>query len=1412
MMKMLIIIVLLLKLSQCFAQKDKTSFMMYNAYKDRCMGDSLIRLSVCSPQNPRHKFRWTSENRIFNVGQKKCLGTESKSEGSKLQWYICDANSDLQKWECQSNSLFGLKNESLYLSVQEDSYLLTLSRDPGNRGKWTVRGTVDSICSRPYEEMYSLKGNALGRPCHFPFLYNNKWYADCTTDNRSSSLEWCSIEQEYEPNQLWGYCPCPKVNEFWRKNPLTGVYYQVNEDSALTWYQARKSCQQQGGDLLSITELHEQTFISGLTQMTGPVLWTGLNSLDASSGWRWVNGQPLRYLKWLSGQPSSLPGHSCGVLSPLYGSEWSTAVCSQKLGYICQRGLPTPTVPPVVLTGSCYSPWIPYSGHCYLLSRTKKTWLEARDACRREGGDLLSVLSVEEQSFTISQLGYTKTDELWIGLNDLGTSMLFEWSDRSRVLFALWDVNEPSHNAALMEDCVLMRGEEGKWADQICQNQYGYICKKKKHLNPSINDTVVSSPGCKPGWVRNGYYCYLAGTEAKTFEEAKQMCEKTGSYLTDITNRVENAFLVSLIGARPETHFWIGLSNQKDQHTFEWTNANKVSFTHFNAGMPGGQQGCVAMTTGVHAGLWDVLSCTNRERYICKQKAEGVITTPAPPVTPTPSCSSDWYPITKRNFCFKMFSVANNKKKTWSEALDFCRELGGDLLSIHSASDLEAFNYHLTTGWIGYSIQDPSAGYTWSDGSSSSYENWSHGEPDNLNNVEKCVKIKERLAWMQSTRWSDWCCDERMNWFCEIQKGVIPKKVDITSKTYNTTGDGWIIFKDNQYYINTRPYSMEEGRRFCKDRHSDLVVINDEEERLFLWHQIKERQNEFYIAMHVDLDKSVSWMDGSPVIFQAWQKNQPAFLNNDEHCVKMSWYQGLWQTQNCGDEELLVCERSGSVPATHVTAVPTESPTGGCAPDWMQFQGKCYMIGLDLRTWADARSYCKRLGGNLASITNRLQQAFITSRMDDPRTPDLWHGLNSLVGDRLKWTDGSRVHFIDWAHEDFHLGDQICGVMGGAGRAELGKWVKKNCNDTSGYICSRAVDRSLVPSTTEVPKTFIKLGNCSYMLVQTNMTWKEAQSHCEAEGANLASIRDAFTQSYIELQTHKLGQPLWIGLNSVETDGYFMWIDKWQLNMEKWASYEPNKHPCVYVDVDGTWRTALCNQTYYSLCKKSTEIAPTLPAQYLGVCPEETEDEPKMTWLPYKGYCYAIVKRKESWNTASRICMTRGANLVSILDTMESKFIEKCLRLFGSRYERYWLGLFRTYSGHWQWLDKSVMDYTNWMLSSSKYDTYEERTCPFITATDYEWGIQYCNSDMPFICKTEKVLSTVPPTETTHTGEAETRYVPYGAVSVVVALAAVFSLAGLVYIFHRCSKSQAASSTFENPMYYRVAGPLQEEN
>nr|AGN52245.1 mannose receptor c type 1 [Megalobrama amblycephala] len=1409
-----VVILLVLEVSNCFAQSGG-NFLIYNVDNNKCMSSSLERLVNCDQFSNSQQFRWTSKNRILNIFTKKCLGVGSKAVGKTLQWLKCAEDNVLQKWECHSDTLLGLKNESLYLAVNSNG-VPVISADTGVKSKWTIHGTLNNICSQPYEEMYTIDGNAFGRPCQFPFLYEKKWYADCTRDDEQDKRLWCAIESDYGINQLWGYCPTLE-STFWSKHPLTNVYYQVNGRSALTWYQARKSCQQQGAELLSVSESHEHTFIAGLVQKTYGSLWTGLNKLDVSSGWQWSNGQPLRYLKWLSGFPTTQPGYSCGVLKNTFGSEWSNEPCSEKHGYICQRGHSVPTIPPVVNTGFCQSPWIPYSGNCYLLHRNKRTWMEARDVCLREGGDLLSILNTEEQSFAITQLGYLKTDELWIGFNDRKTQMLFEWSDQSSVPFASWEVGEPSHSALHAEDCVLMRGEEGKWADDICENKYGFICKKKASSKASNNDTVVTSPGCRTGWTRYGYYCYMAGSETKTFDEAKQMCEKAESQLVDISSRIENAFLVSLVGARPEKYFWTGLSNQKDLHTFEWTSTKQVPFTHFNAGMPGRKQGCVAMTTGIIAGLWDVLSCSNKEKYICKQRAEGLVTTPAPTTHPALGCHEEWMALASRDLCVKYFNVPSFQMKTWDEALDFCRELGGDLLSIHHESDIPWKQGGGYPAWIGYRMYDPSVGYVWSDGSSSSYQSWASDEPNNLNNIENCAEMRISM-WDNDGMWNDVNCHDRKDWYCQIHKGKTPKEVNITGLVYNETEDGWIIFRSDQYYISQySSTSVHDSRAFCKNANGDLVVINDEEERLLLWHKAQRTHSDVIIGLTVDLDGSYQWLDGSPVVFQAWEANQPAFKNSEERCVKMTTSQGLWETVNCGDEYNFVCKRSKS-PPVNFTVAPTQMPKGGCAPGWKSFDGKCYNVKEDVKTWKGAREYCRELGGDLSSIMNRKQQAFLTTMLRD-KTTDFWIGFSNLANGRFKWTDGSHVAFTEWAKGEpqnyrwhsyywtkYHYSEeQECAVMG-IGSGTFGKWVATDCNSTNGFICSRDVDPGIATVPTELPKTFVRLGNSSFKLIQENLTWSEANRRCEEEGAHLASIRDLVTQAYLELQVYRAQQPMWIGLNSVKSNGYFQWANNWTMKMEKWAPSEPRpNHPCAYMGIRGEWRTTLCNQTFYGICEQTTDIAPSPPPQQPGHCPEENDDSP-FRWIPFKDRCYAFVTEMKPWSRADRLCMTWGASLVSIRDEAEEKFIDANLMLLES-YKEFWIGLFQTQKGRWLWSDKSVVDYANWASTADYEEDYEDRhswspDCTLISTKSKKWKKRHCDyTVLPFICKTPKVINSI--TKAPHTG-AEPHRVNTG-LAVFLSIAVVCILGALAYIYYKSSK-RLLLPTFENPMYQNTEG------
>ncbi|KTF73016.1 hypothetical protein cypCar_00047225 [Cyprinus carpio] len=303
--------------------------------------------------------------------------------------------------------------------------------------------------------------------------------------------------------------------------------------------------------------------------------------------------------------------------------------------------------------------------------------------------------------------------------------------------------------------------------------------------------------------------------------------------------------------------------------------------------------------------------------------------------------------------------------------------------------------------------------------------------------------------------------------------------------------------------------------------------------------------------------------------------------------------------------------------------------------------------------------------------------------------------------------------------------------------------------DLASVMSKQQQDPGIAPVPTEVPKAFVKLGNSSFKVIQENLTWSDANSRCEAEGAHLASIRDLITQAYLELQVYRAKQPMWIGLSSVQTTGYFLWANNWPMNMEKWASSEPRPNrPCAYMDTDGEWKTTLCNQTYYSVCEQTTDIPPTVPAQHPGNCPQEDDDSP-VRWIPFKDSCYSFVMDQRSWSRASRLCMTWGASLVSIRDEEEQKFIENNLMLVES-YKSFWIGLFQT---------QKVISTT----------TKSPQEVSLIIFTSY--------------------FFTAPEPHKVNTGLA-----------VFLSIAVISILGALAFMYYRSSKRQLLS-TFENPMY-----------
>lgn len=76
-------------------------------------------------------------------------------------------------------------------------------------------------------------------------------------------------------------------------------------------------------------------------------------------------------------------------------------------------------------------------------------------------------------------------------------------------------------------------------------------------------------------------------------------------------------------------------------------------------------------------------------------------------------------------------------------------------------------------------------------------------------------------------------------------------------------------------------------------------------------------------------------------------------------------------------------------------------------------------------------------------------------------------------------------------------------------------------------------------SDTYVPKIYVAVGKDSIKIVTKNLTWDEAKANCEADKASLASLRNEWSQAYIELLVLNVNIPAWIGLNKKQVSSKF---------------------------------------------------------------------------------------------------------------------------------------------------------------------------------------------------------------------------------------------------------------------------------
>ncbi|XP_047248631.1 chondrolectin [Girardinichthys multiradiatus] len=149
-------------------------------------------------------------------------------------------------------------------------------------------------------------------------------------------------------------------------------------------------------------------------------------------------------------------------------------------------------------------------------SRRRLTFDDARQSCRSEGGELLSIETESEQRLIESFIQKLRVGDgdFWIGLqrslqhhrtgnSNPGCPSRYYWVDGSKAKYRNWNWDEPSCGT---EMCVVLyhqptapTDEEGhflfKWNDDNCSSKNNFVCKYREEKIPVYTgDRILVQP------------------------------------------------------------------------------------------------------------------------------------------------------------------------------------------------------------------------------------------------------------------------------------------------------------------------------------------------------------------------------------------------------------------------------------------------------------------------------------------------------------------------------------------------------------------------------------------------------------------------------------------------------------------------------------------------------------------------------------------------------------------------------------------------------------------------------------------------------------------------------------------------------------------------------------------------------
>ncbi|XP_031441136.1 CD209 antigen-like protein A [Clupea harengus] len=111
-------------------------------------------------------------------------------------------------------------------------------------------------------------------------------------------------------------------------------------------------------------------------------------------------------------------------------------------------------------------------------------------------------------------------------------------------------------------------------------------------------------------------------------------------------------------------------------------------------------------------------------------------------------------------------------------------------------------------------------------------------------------------------------------------------------------------------------------------------------------------------------------------------------------------------------------------------------------------------------------------------------------------------------------------------------------------------------------------------------------------------------------------------------------------------------------------------------------------------------------------------------WIEFESFCFFLSRERHTWSESRVDCQNRGGDLAILDQDRVKNFLSQKSK------DLYWIGLNRSPSGVWAWVDGSALGKSNWSKEPGQAD------CVYMDGEgDQSWRTSKCSYVSFYICQ-----------------------------------------------------------------------------